>query len=1020
MRIGSGLLLCALLGQRTLPAAEPVDYARQVKPLLTKRCYACHGALKSQAGLRLDTAASALKGGDGGPAVEPGQAAESLLIKAITGVDGVRQMPPPGEGERLSVEEVAIVRAWVDQGAAAPADEQPQPDPRTHWAFQRVERPAIPQVHDPAWVRNPIDAFVAAKHERQGLRPTTPAAKGALLRRVSLDLIGLPPTRDELHAFQSDMDEDAYERVVDRLLDSPQYGERWARHWMDVWRYSDWYGRRAVPDVWNSAPQVWRWRDWIVNSLNADKGYDRMVIEMLAADEIAPDDEEAAVATGYIIRNWYALNSHQWMKDMVEHTGKAFLGLTFNCAHCHDHKYDPITQEEYFRLRAVFEPIQVRQDRRPGEPDPGPFQKYEYTILRKVQPLGAVRIFDENFAAETFMYRMGDERDRFADKPPVTPGAPAFLGGDKLAISPVALPPTSYYPGLKPFIKESETAARQATLQAAKAELNNAQQSLVARLARLTEIETQQLAALQTAPAQGTQPPPVDPKLLDRQGSAQAALRPARHAVEVASAHLATEQALAVSLASRIAADIARYCGPVGDPETLARTASRAERMAALRVAEEKRLVAAYAAESARLTTAATPAGAAKDQAAAAQKSTDDQLIAAVQAVDASNQALVAEAATYTPLSPVYPATSTGRRKALAEWIARRDNPLTARVAVNHIWGRHFGKALVETVYDLGINGKRPSHPELLDWLAAELMEPTLVTPPPGAPPLSKGGQGGSGELVSDASSARDATPPNPPFLRGGEEGVLRGGEDAGSWRMKHLHRLIVTSNTYRQGSSAGVTSTGNLAADPDNRWLWRFTPRRVESEVLRDSLLFAAGQLDLKLGGQPFENTEELTSRRRSLYFSVYPEDGGHPKFLELFDAPDPCDCYKRSDSMIPQQALALTNSRLTLNFSRLLGQKLWDEAAALDTGDEARQTAFITGAFERILSRGPTAVEAAACREFLQRQADLFRAEAKDTATAAAAAQGAVAASNEPLIRAGESLIHVLFNHNDFVSIR
>ncbi|HTI51289.1 MAG TPA: DUF1553 domain-containing protein [Planctomycetaceae bacterium] len=236
---------------------------------------------------------------------------------------------------------------------------------------------------------------------------------------------------------------------------------------------------------------------------------------------------------------------------------------------------------------------------------------------------------------------------------------------------------------------------------------------------------------------------------------------------------------------------------------------------------------------------------------------------------------------------------------------------------------------------------------------------------------------------------------------------------------MKHLHRLIVTSNAYRQTSAIGTTSSANVAVDPDNRFLWRFTARRAESETVRDSLLFAAGQLDLTLGGKPAENADELSSRRRSLYFSVYPEDGGHPKFLELFDAPDPCDCYKRAESLIPQQALAMANSQLTLNLSRQLARKVWDESERGEANGSERQVTFVTAAFERILSRAPTAAEMSVCLDFLQRQTDLFRKQ-EPSATPAAAAQGAVVPSNEPLIRACESLVHALFNHNDFVTIR
>ena len=223
---------------------------------------------------------------------------------------------------------------------------------------------------------------------------------------------------------------------------------------MDVWRYSDWYGRRYVPDVWNSAPQVWRWRDWIVRSLNEDHGYDRMLQEMLAADEICPADYQADHATGYLIRNWYALNPNDWMRNIVEHTGKAFLGLTFNCAHCHDHKYDPIAQEDYFRFRAFFEPIGIRQDRVPGEADPGAFQEYDYGKLRKIQRLGAVRIFDQNPEAPTWFYTGGDERNRVKDRGSIAPGVPAFLAEGLPKIEPVALPPPAWYPGLRSGIQD--------------------------------------------------------------------------------------------------------------------------------------------------------------------------------------------------------------------------------------------------------------------------------------------------------------------------------------------------------------------------------------------------------------------------------------------------------------------------------------------------------------------------------------------------------------------------------------
>ena len=276
-----------------------------------------------------------------------------------------------------------------------------------------------------------------------------------LLRRVYLDLVGFPPSGEQLKAFQADPSQAHYRRVVDRLLASPRYGERWGRHWMDVWRYSDWYGRRKVNDVRNSAPQIWRWRDWIIDSLNSDKSYAKMVREMLAADELSATDDSAWPATGYLIRNYFSLNPNEWMRHSVEFTGKAFLGLTFNCAHCHDHKYDPITHDDYFRMRAFFEPMGVRQDRVPGQPDPPPYPPYVYSGSRTAVRIGLVRIFDEKPDAKTWFYSGGDERNKDKERGTIAPGVPAFLADLFPPIQPIDLPLSGWYPGARPNIQQA-------------------------------------------------------------------------------------------------------------------------------------------------------------------------------------------------------------------------------------------------------------------------------------------------------------------------------------------------------------------------------------------------------------------------------------------------------------------------------------------------------------------------------------------------------------------------------------
>ena len=429
-----------------------VDFRKNLRGIFEQRCFACHGALKQESGLRLDTAASIHQGSDSGSVIEPNESTKSLLMKRITSKDPALRMPP--EGHALEESQIQAIAAWIDQGAAIPPDDQPEPDPNEHWAFKLPTRPLLPIAEgDQGDLAHPIDALIQAQWKAHGVVPLGQADAATRLRRLYLDLVGLPPSPETLERFLADPSKLAYEKVVDDLLASPQYGERWARHWMDVWRYADWFGRRYVPDVWNSAPQIWRWRDWIVDSLIEDIGYDQMIRQMLAADEINPGDAKSSVATGYLIRNWYALNPNDWMRSNVEHTSKAFLGLTFHCAHCHDHKYDPISQENYFQFRAFFEPIAVRQDRSAGQSDPGPFQEYEYSTLRKVQRLGRVSIYDKSPESPTWFYTGGDERNRQSDRGSIKPGVPGFLNAAyDQPIESIELPPHAWYPGLDPQI----------------------------------------------------------------------------------------------------------------------------------------------------------------------------------------------------------------------------------------------------------------------------------------------------------------------------------------------------------------------------------------------------------------------------------------------------------------------------------------------------------------------------------------------------------------------------------------
>jgi hypothetical protein len=341
-----------------LLAAEPVDYVRQIKPILAQNCYACHGAHKQRSGLRLDTAAAIRTGGASGPAIVPGDNRASKLIKAVTGTDDTKLMPP--REPRLTAVQIHLLKAWIDQGAPAPAAELPQEparDKAAHWAFQQPMRPLVPAVRNAAWPRNPIDCFILARLEKEGIQPAEEADRVTLIRRLSLDLLGLPPGLPEIDAFRTDPRPDAYERLVERLLQSPHYGERWGRHWLDLARYADSNGYSI-----DGPRSIWKYRDWVIAAFNRDMPFDQFTIAQLAGDLLPGATVEQRVATGFHrntgINEEGGIDVEQFrvesIVDRVHTTGAVFLGLTVGCAQCHDHKFDPISQREYYQLFAFF------------------------------------------------------------------------------------------------------------------------------------------------------------------------------------------------------------------------------------------------------------------------------------------------------------------------------------------------------------------------------------------------------------------------------------------------------------------------------------------------------------------------------------------------------------------------------------------------------------------------------------------------------------------------------------------
>lgn len=900
-------------------SADLALFRTQIKPLLEANCVRCHNSQIKRSGFDLSTREALLRGGDTGTVIVPGDAKASVLYKRISHLE---QPGMPFGGQKLPDPAIAQIAEWINSGAPYDAPLTPGKAALNHWAFKLPVRPPVPEVNSRAWVRNPIDAFVEFAREKRGLKPVAPADKRTLLRRVYLDLIGLPPTPEEMNALLADNSKDAYEKVVDKLLASPRYGERWGRHWMDIWRYSDWYGWRAQNQVRYSQRHIWHWRDWIIESVNKDKGYDQMIVEMLAGDELAPNDPDIVRATGFLARNWYMFDRNVVLKDTVDYTAMAFLGLTMKCARCHSHKYDPITHEDYYRFRAFFEPYDVRTDRVSGQSD----------LMKD----GVPRVYDAHADAPTYRFLRGVDTNPDTEHP-LSPAIPAMFGNAELKIAPEALPLEVYYPDSRPFVHRDLIAQAQADIEKAETELRKSREELVKAKQQLAQAGS----PAPTAAGAGNRAPgdaPADDKSV-------AAVIKAQASVGLREKELASARAALPAIEARIAADEAKFAAtPPPNLEVLESAALKAERHANVVKAEEN------------LLHAEQDLAAAKPDSETYDKEAVKKLGEARAQLEAAAKALQSEDA-YTPVGKVYPDSSTGRRLALARWIANKQNPLTARVAINDMWLRHFGQALVPTVFNFGMSGKPPSHPELLDWLAVELMDR--------------------------------------------------------NWSMKAIHRLIVTSNTYRMRSSTKDPNDQNAKIDPDNRYLWRMNEQRMQSEVVRDSLLSIAGELDTAMGGPEIDSAKGLESHRRSVYFQDTPDM--QVTFLKVFDEANPNECFQRNESIVPHQALALANSKLSLQVARALEEQLTKRTGALTASDSK----FVADAFDAVLNRPPTAAERTESLKFLQEQAELFQDPKKLTPIQTGAA-GEVKPESDPHLRAREDLVHVLVNHTDFVTIR
>ncbi|MCA9127511.1 MAG: DUF1553 domain-containing protein [Planctomycetales bacterium] len=922
-------------------------YQATIKPLLKEKCIACHGPLVQEAGLRLDAIQFLRQGSDSGDILSTANEGSSELLRRVATDDAGQRMPPEGDGSPLNQEQLLLLQTWVAQGSPGPDREEYVSSLNDHWAFAPVQRPSIAATADEI---SAIDQLIGTAHRKSQVHPLPTVDDATWLRRVTLDLTGLPPTPQRLREFCQSSSPSKRGEAVALLLASPAYGERWGRNWMDVWRYSDWDGYKQ--ELRGSQRHIWHWRDWIVESLNANKPYNQMLLEMLAGDEVAPGDAQVLRATGFLARNFHKSNRNIWLEATVEHVGKAFLGLTLNCAKCHDHKYDPISQQAYYQFRAIFEPHHVRTEQLAGQPD--------------VTLAGIPRAYDANPTAETYLFIRGDDRRPDKDHA-LQPGVLDWLSGE-LQFTPeqLALPVLSYYPALAPTAKANALQVKRNKLGAA--------HDKAAKI--LQEIQGQAVAIQ-------SEPSPQSPEKTTVDSSRTLPNIELLENHQLASAEVSEAYADLRSLLARYRAEEARYlpAAPEEDSSTstdeiipIEERVDSLSRIAAALEHEHQCLADSLAVlkkqiegksierELAAARQASKPASELKK--IADRKAANAKELADAQAALEKRQAEDISQMKHSPVGDVFPQESTGRRTALAHWIIDPRNPLTARVAVNQIWLRHFGTGLCASEYDFGMNSPPPALAPLLDWLADE-------------------------------------------FIQSG-------------WNMKHLHRLIVLSDAYARQSHTNDEALlrHNEQIDPDNRLLWRGSVRRLDAEQVRDSLLAVGNSLDQTLGGPDidFQNGEDVY--RRSIYFRHAYEK--QMQMLVLFDAASPNECYRRLPSIIPQQALALANSSLARKMAKQLSEHVWTEIQSagsvvvepdsqLETSE--KPVAFINELFLRTLGRLPTGEELAYCADFLS----TVVAEDGLSETSNSEPAESVAAAH-----ARESLAVALLNHNDFVSVR